>query len=159
MHFLEQKESPSFPDVTCNSSSSEQLQRPQSSLLVCHRHLGVGINGEVDGREGDVTEEAGFGSLMEEKDHLNVQYTAPTRAMVIKTKWSASRLIQPMHLRGGCGDDGGAKSLRPELLPPKRNPSHCLTEDPGILAPSTKRKSAIFFNKPHTVCYSLKYGV
>lgn len=56
--------------VTCNSSSSEQLQRPQASVLICQFHLGVGINWEVDGGEGDVTQEASFGSLTggEKKD-------------------------------------------------------------------------------------------
>lgn len=54
--------------VTCDSSSSEQLQCPQPSLLICQLLLGVGINREVDGREGDVTQEASFGSLTEKKD-------------------------------------------------------------------------------------------
>lgn len=53
--------------LTCNSSSSEQLQRPQPSVLICQFRLGVGINREVDGGEGDVTQEARFGSLTEKK--------------------------------------------------------------------------------------------
>lgn len=53
--------------VTCNSSSSEQLQCPHPSILICQLLLGVGINREVDGRKGDVTQEASFGSLIEKK--------------------------------------------------------------------------------------------
>lgn len=49
--------------VTCNGSSSEQLQRPQLSIFICYFLLAVGINREVDGREGDVTQEASLGSL------------------------------------------------------------------------------------------------
>lgn len=49
---------------TCNSSSSEQLQRPQPSVLICQLLLGVGIDGEVDGGEGNVTQETSFGSLI-----------------------------------------------------------------------------------------------
>lgn len=64
--------------VTCDGSSSEQLQRPQPPVLICHFLLGVGINGEVDGGEGDVTQEASFGSLTEKKHikmYLNI-YTS-----------------------------------------------------------------------------------
>lgn len=50
--------------VTCHGSGGEQLQGPQVSVLVLEFFLAVGVNGEVDGGEGDVTQEAGFGSLM-----------------------------------------------------------------------------------------------
>lgn len=53
--------------VTCNSSSSEQLQSPQLSVFICYFLLAVGINREVDGGEGDVTQEASFGSLTGKK--------------------------------------------------------------------------------------------
>lgn len=49
--------------VTCYSSSSEQLQSPQPSVFIRKFFLAVGVNREVDGREWDVTQEAGFGSL------------------------------------------------------------------------------------------------
>lgn len=50
--------------VTCHGSSSEQLQGPEISVFVGEFFLAVGVNREVDGGEGDVTQEAGFGSLM-----------------------------------------------------------------------------------------------
>lgn len=49
--------------VTCNSSSGEQLQRSQLPVFIRYFLLAVGINREVDGGEGDVTQEASFGSL------------------------------------------------------------------------------------------------
>lgn len=50
--------------VTCHGSGGEQLQGTEISVLVCEFFLAVGVNREVDGGEGDVTQEAGFGSLM-----------------------------------------------------------------------------------------------
>lgn len=50
--------------LTCHGSGGEQLQGPNISVLVGEFFLAVGVNGEVDGGEGDVTQEAGFGSLM-----------------------------------------------------------------------------------------------
>lgn len=49
--------------VTCHGSGGEQLQGPETSVLVGKFFLAVGVNGEVDGGEGDVTQEASFGSL------------------------------------------------------------------------------------------------
>lgn len=51
--------------ATCHGSGGEQLQGPEISVLVGEFFLAVGVNREVDGGEGDVTQEAGFGSLME----------------------------------------------------------------------------------------------
>ena len=56
--------------VTCNSSSSKQLQSPHFSVFVCYFRLAVGINREVDSGEGDVTQEASFGSLTGNKDQI-----------------------------------------------------------------------------------------
>ncbi len=95
--------------LTCYSSSSEQLQRPQPSLLICQFLLGVGINREVDGGEGDVAQEARFGSLTEKKqktknDQFKYVYILTTvshgqrrwlRRFVLGIKWSGSCLIQP----------------------------------------------------------------
>lgn len=50
--------------VTCHGSGGEQLQGTEISVLVGEFFLAVGVNREVDGGEGDVTQEAGFGSLM-----------------------------------------------------------------------------------------------
>lgn len=50
--------------ATCHGSGGKQLQGPNISILVGECFLAVGVNREVDGREGDVTQEAGFGSLM-----------------------------------------------------------------------------------------------
>lgn len=50
--------------VTCHGSGGEQLQGPEISVLVGEFFLAVGVNREVDGGEGDVTQEASFGSLM-----------------------------------------------------------------------------------------------
>lgn len=50
--------------VTCHGSGGEQLQGPEISVLIGEFFLAVGVNREVDGGEGDVTQEAGFGSLM-----------------------------------------------------------------------------------------------
>lgn len=49
--------------VTCNGSSGKQLQRSQLPVFIRYFLLAVGINREVDGGEGDVTQEASFGSL------------------------------------------------------------------------------------------------
>lgn len=58
--------------VTCNSSCSKYLQRPQLPVFICYFLLAVGINREVDGGEGDVTQEASFGSLVEkQRIHLD----------------------------------------------------------------------------------------
>lgn len=53
--------------VTCDGSGGEQLQRSQLPVFVRYFLLAVGINREVDGGEGDVTQEASFGSLTGEK--------------------------------------------------------------------------------------------
>lgn len=53
--------------VTCNRSSGEELQRSQLPVFIRYFLLAVGINREVDGGEGDVTQEASFGSLTGEK--------------------------------------------------------------------------------------------
>lgn len=63
---------------TCDGSSSEQLQCPQASVLICYFRLGVGINREVDGGEGDVTQEASFGSLTGKRDQFKYVYILTT---------------------------------------------------------------------------------
>lgn len=70
--------------VTCNSSSSEQLQSPQLSIFIRNFLLAVGINREVDGREGDVTQEASLGSLTGKKKTINFyMYTQYIMATVM----------------------------------------------------------------------------
>lgn len=48
---------------TCNGSSSEKLQSSQPALLVSKLGLEVGVRGEIDGREGDVSQETCFSTL------------------------------------------------------------------------------------------------
>lgn len=48
---------------TCNGSSCQKLQRSHSALFIRKGRLEVGIRGKIDGREGDVSQETGFGSL------------------------------------------------------------------------------------------------
>lgn len=72
--------------VTCDSSSSEQLQSPQPSIVICQLPLGVGINGEVDGGEGNVTQEASFGSLTEKRKILKINVTGLMNEQ--KQQWS-----------------------------------------------------------------------
>lgn len=74
--------------VTCNSSSSEQLQRPQPSIVICQLPLGVGINGEVDGGEGNVTQEASFGSLTEKKEDLKNKCIVTGQMNEQRQQWS-----------------------------------------------------------------------
>lgn len=69
--------------VTCNSSSSKQLQRPQLSIFICDFLLAVGINREVDGREGDVTQEASLGALTGKKKINFYMYTQYIMATVM----------------------------------------------------------------------------
>lgn len=79
--------------VTCYSSSSKQLQRAQPSVFVRKLLLGVGINGEVDGREGDVTQEASFGPLTLKKN-------------ILQTNASAQRLMNEAGVSAGIKRQG-----------------------------------------------------
>lgn len=73
--------------VTCNSSSSEQLQSPQLSIFICNFLLAVGINREVDGREGDVTQEASLGSLTGKKNQFLYVYTIYNGHSNVQRQW------------------------------------------------------------------------
>lgn len=75
--------------VTCDSSSSEQLQSPQPSIVICQLPLGVGINGEVDSGEGNVTQEASFGSLTEKKEDLKNQSNVTGLMNEQRQQWSS----------------------------------------------------------------------
>lgn len=48
---------------TCNGSGCQELQRSHSAFLVREARLEVGVRGEIDGREGDVSQKTGFGTL------------------------------------------------------------------------------------------------
>ncbi len=48
---------------TCQRSSKKHLDWPNPPILLSEVSLGVGVAGEVDGREGDVPQETGLGTL------------------------------------------------------------------------------------------------
>lgn len=151
--------------VTCYSSSSEQLQRPQPAILIGHHLLGVGINGEVDGRKGDVTQEASFGSL-KGKEIMNIY---PNRS----DKWTET-VVEQVCLEGLSGRGADLFSLQgawvlmvglksPRLrcsTGPQRHIHHPPTVTPciSVSASSTERKRKPAQNKikkkdPHAVCH------
>lgn len=51
------------PELTCDGAGCKELQRSQVALLVSKAGLEVGVGREVNGREGDVSEEAGLSTL------------------------------------------------------------------------------------------------
>lgn len=64
--------------VTCDGSSGEQLQGSYPALLIGKLCLGVGVHGEVYGREGDVSQETRLGSL-DAHTHAHGQKVTSTR--------------------------------------------------------------------------------
>lgn len=138
--------------VTCNSSSSEQLQSPQLSVFICYFLLAVGINREVDGGEGDVTQEASFGSLTGKKkinSHIYKQYIMAT-VMCTGSGWGGLS----KGLRGAVLFSlQGAWVLMMEPESPQAELQHWASREKSIIhtqssamdPSSAKRKSALFF--------------
>lgn len=48
---------------TCNRSGCQKLQRSHSAFVIRKARLEVGIRRKIDGREGDVPQKTGFGTL------------------------------------------------------------------------------------------------
>lgn len=66
---------------TCYGPGSEELQRSQPALLVCKLGLEVGVRGEIDGREGDVSQETCFSTLKRHREDRRTHETVLERTM------------------------------------------------------------------------------
>jgi len=62
----------SLSEGTCDRSGTENLQWSQPALVVSKQGLEVGVRGEIDGREGDVSKETCFSTLERNKAQTDV---------------------------------------------------------------------------------------